>query len=619
MPTFVEKVASTACTACGKSVSTAGEEPLDTIDCPHCGSPVIVPGKVGTLTLRKVLGRGEAGIVYEAFDEELQRPVAVKVFFRKQGAPGADAAAHVEKCLAEARAMRALHHVNVVEIFRVAQKGERPFIVMELLTGDRLDKVIAEKWLIEEARALRMAIDIASGLKAVHDGGFVHLDVKPANIQMAGDGTCKLLDYDQAQSLQQLEEKGGAGLVGTPYYVAPEIIKSAMGGSNGSRESVDFRADMFSMGATLFHLIAQRPPFQGEDSRQVVQQRLKRRAMDLRQIRSDVSAETAAIINRMLEPDPSDRYPTYDALLADLRKASEQAVRRAMEAEAKKAQAKSPMNRVAILALVSLVLVAGVIFLLTRGGDEKPRGSEVVAADGGRVADPVTDGSIKASPSDSGKSVPKPTAGSTKDATTKEDTVKSVTIPKVNIGKLDPIKPLPPDPTKDGEGVVDPPKVDPVKPPVETVESANLTPREVASASGWKGVGEVKLQWRPKLLTVWGLSPRPALVLEGEKLPVTPGESSIVEIRVKASGAGQGRLSWRTTDADFTESNSRPIALKHDNTMRDYLIPLSAAGEITSLRIELGDDPGIFEIESIRFYSKSADTKPAKVWGFEKP
>ncbi|MEX2215623.1 MAG: protein kinase [Phycisphaeraceae bacterium] len=613
MPTFVEKVASVVCSQCSRSVSVVGEQPLDTIDCPHCGGPIIVPGKVGSLTLRKVLGRGEAGIVYEAFDEELQKPVAVKVFFRKQGT---DVTAHVEKCLAEARAMRALHHTNVVEIFRVAQKGERPFIVMELLTGDRLDKVIAESWLIEEPRALRMAIDIASGLKAVHDGGFVHLDVKPANIQMAGDGTCKLLDYDQALSLRQIEEKGGAGLVGTPYYVAPEIIK---------HEPVDFRADMFSMGATLFHLIAQRPPFQGDDSREVVQQRLKRKAMDLRQIRADVSPLTAATINRMLEPDPSDRYPTYDALLTDLRAASAQAVRQVLAAQAKQAQAASPMNRVAILAVVSLVLVAGLIFALTRGGGETP----VEPPPRGGTHTPVPSGLTKDSMLRDGgtKDALATGTGTKRDGFTKDGSDTLVDPSKIthpvspvkikSIDDIDPVRPLPSDPTKDSKTVIDPPKVDPVKPPVEVVD---VEPREVASAGGWTGTGETKLMWKPKLLTVWGLSPKPQIVLKDVKLPVAAGDSSIVEIRLKAGGAGKGRLSWRTAgDADFVESNGREIELKHDNAMHDYLVPLSAAGEIISLRIELGDDPGIFEMESIRFFAKSADKQPAKVWGFEKP
>jgi hypothetical protein len=104
------------------------------------------------------------------------------------------------------------------------------------------------------------------------------------------------------------------------------------------------------------------------------------------------------------------------------------------------------------------------------------------------------------------------------------------------------------------------------------------------------------------------------------KLPIAPGEAAIMEIRLKAGGAGKGRLTWRTAgDADFEEDHSREIELKHDNAMHDYILPLNAKADITALRLDLGSDPGLFEIESIRYFSKSADKQPAKVWMFEKP
>ena len=318
MAAFIEQPARVQCAACGHSIDTLAAEPLSTITCPRCRAEVFVPGLLGSLRLIRALGEGTSGIVYLAHDVDLDRQVAVKVFFR--GASPAEAGegkvpgardAHVEKALAEARALNALEHPNVVRIYKVEQKNGRPYIVMEYLAGNRLDTVIDEKWLVEEPRALRMAIDIAQGLKAVNDAGYAHLDVKPANIQMDAAGNCKLLDYETARELDHIEEHG-AGLVGTPYYVAPEIVM---------RLPVDFRADIFSLGATLFHLIAQRPPFQGENSREVVQERLKRRAMNLRDIRPDISPQTAAIIDRMLAPDAVARYGSYESLLDDLNQA----------------------------------------------------------------------------------------------------------------------------------------------------------------------------------------------------------------------------------------------------------------------------------------------------------
>lgn len=606
---FADRVDSVACVSCGKGVDVSEFEPLSSTTCPFCRASIIVPGVVGTLVLKKLLGRGTAGIVYHAFDHSLQKDVAVKVFLRSAAGPtpgSTQAVDVVEKCLTEARAMRALTHPNIVQIYKVAQKGERPFIVMELLTGDRLDTVIESHLLVEEHRALRMAIDVASGLKAVHDAGFAHLDVKPANIQMDGDGVCKLMDYDTARSQRQIEEQG-AGLVGTPYYVAPEIIK---------RGAVDFRADMYSLGATMFHLMAQRPPFQGDTPRDVVQERLKRKAMNLHEIRQDVSVATAAVIAKMLEPDPNDRYANYDLLLADLRKAQEQAVERALRApglnrNTNTTAARQPMSQgmIAGFTLAAVVIIALLVWLLVKPPAETDGNTNRSATatpgqnqDGSGVNDLPKNGEPPVKMADGG-------VGSKDGGAVKTP----VQVPSVTIKPIDKITP------------VEPPAVTPID-ETKTPEPEKLTPEKAGPATvrnekevdGWLAGKEVTLTVKPGMLTVWGTGNEPSIRITGLKGPGNTADPSMLEIRLRASGEGAGKLWWLSERFPlFSDTRIKAIDLKHDGEWHDYLIAIPAKGDTLELKLDLGSAAGIFEIQSIKFFASATDTRPTRQWKFE--
>ena len=604
---FADRVASVTCSRCGAAVDVSAFEPLSATNCPHCQAAITVPGVVGSLILKKLLGRGTAGIVYHAFDQDLQKDVAVKVFLRSAAGPtpgSTQAVDIVEKCLTEARAMRALTHPNIVQIYKVAQKGERPFIVMELLTGDRLDTVIENHLLVEEHRALRMAIDVASGLKAVHDAGFAHLDVKPANIQMDGDGVCKLMDYDTARSQQQIEEQG-AGLVGTPYYVAPEIIR---------RGAVDFRADMYSLGATLFHLIAQRPPFQGDTPRDVVQERLKRKAMNLHEIRQDVSIATAAVIEKMLEPEPGDRYANYDLLLADLRKAQEQAVERALRAPRATPRAaavapRQPMSHatVAALAGAAVLIVVILVWFLAKPPQAQQENPQ-------RTATPQTaERPVVLNNAAKDKNTPPVKV----DDGNKTNITAPVEPPGVTIRPLDKINPVEPPMVVPQNPAIDDSKTPEKKP--EPDKAAPVTVRNEKEVDGWLAGKDVTLTVKPGLLTVWATGNEPSIRIVGLKGPGNAADPSMLEIRLRASGEGAGKLWWLSERFPlFSDTRIKPIELKHDGQWHDYLIAIPAKGDALELKLDLGTAAGIFEIQSIKFFANAAtDTRPTRQWKFE--
>lgn len=650
MAAFIEQPARVECAACGQSVDTLAAEPLSTIPCPRCRADVFVPGLLGSLRLIRALGEGTSGIVYLAHDVDLNREVAVKVFFKGPSAGPAETGsdptgdvktqdktrdAHVEKALAEARALNALEHPNVVRIYKVEQKNGRPYIVMEYLAGNRLDTVIDEKWLVEEPRALRMAIDIAQGLKAVNDAGYAHLDVKPANIQMDAAGTCKLLDYETARELDHIEEHG-AGLVGTPYYVAPEIVL---------RLPVDFRADIFSLGATLFHLIAQRPPFQGENSREVVQERLKRRAMNLREIRPDISPQTAAIIDRMLAPDAVARYGSYESLLDELNQAFTLAMSR-QSAKAQQTQARpaklAPTTWAAIVA-GGLVAVVVLIAMAMRPDEPTTPTQRAVDAnlrdsqrDGGNtnsnkdstrpdsakdkiaVNPPVKDGAAAnkdAAAKDSSANKDGPAIKDGKDHAAPKDNSKDGA-QKDGDKNVDPVKPPATDPTKTPatdptkSPATDPTKTtDPIKPP---------PPANFGKADEWKPSTDVRLTTDDGRLTVWSTGSKPYIQVAGVPGPGYGNDTAVVEIRVRSSGEGPARIAWNTDKADnWDHQRAKSFDLRHDNEWRDHIISLPAKGAALELRIELGAGPGIAEIAWIKYFHKADNTAPTRQWRFD--
>ncbi len=165
---------------------------------------------------------------------------------------------------------------------------------------------------VPEARVLEAGIQVAKGLQAAHEKGLIHRDVKPANILFANEQTAKIGDFGLAVVAEQHAEAHNE-IWGTPYYVAPERLNN---------EPEDFRSDIYSLGATLFHAIAGRPPIEGETTSASELRRLKSNPPDLRAVAPDVSRETARIINQMLAPNPADRFASYAELIDQLQQST---------------------------------------------------------------------------------------------------------------------------------------------------------------------------------------------------------------------------------------------------------------------------------------------------------
>jgi serine/threonine protein kinase len=299
---FTQTVPRMACPHCDAELDVSEFGVFEDIECPSCNEVIKVPGRLGDFILIDELGRGAMGCVYLAQDESLGRLVALKVIRKEFG----EDPKMLETVQREAKAMATLNHRNICQVYSFGRAEKQPYFVMELLTGERLDEMLEEHGAVSEIRALEIAHDVAQGLDAADKAGLTHGDIKPANILMNENGVAKVVDFGLARFMDPDAE---IEVWGTPYYIAPEKAR---------KKGEDSRSDQYSLGATLFHVMAGHTPFEGENPTKVVIASLKEDTPELKDHNPEVTDKTSAVIRRMMDKSPNRRYPTYASLLADI-------------------------------------------------------------------------------------------------------------------------------------------------------------------------------------------------------------------------------------------------------------------------------------------------------------
>ena len=259
-------------------------------------------GENGNFVLERELGRGGMGGVYMGRDKMLDRPVAVKVMLREYGSD----AEFVERFKREAQAAARLIHPNIAQIYSYGISDGMPYIAMELVAGGSLDQVMSNfGGKTDVPRVMKICEQVAQALRCAADQGLVHGDVKPENVLLDANGNAKLVDFGLAAMQKDTDE-----IWGTPYYIAPEKVK---------KQAVDYRADMYSLGGTIYHALTGVAPFEGDDAAAVVRKRFEGAPRKPSELRSGLSPQIDALVMRMLALDPADRYPSFEALLADFK------------------------------------------------------------------------------------------------------------------------------------------------------------------------------------------------------------------------------------------------------------------------------------------------------------
>ena len=272
--------------------------------------------------LLEPIGYGGTAVVYRARQAALDRTVALKVLHPRLAADRD----FVERFLRGARAATALNHVNVVHVHDAGEANGKCYCAMEYVDGPSLAHELRTRGPIPPRHAIEIALQIASALAYAHKQGILHRDVKPENILLSSDGRAKLSDLGlstsppaeggrpstgsgRAERVEAREADAKARVWGTPAYIAPEL---ALG------EDPDPRSDLYSLGATLFHMLAGRVPFPGANPADILNKHVHAPLPDLQTLAPDVPRVVSPLIEKLLAKRRERRYPSADELIADL-------------------------------------------------------------------------------------------------------------------------------------------------------------------------------------------------------------------------------------------------------------------------------------------------------------
>ena len=265
--------------------------------------------RFGKCLLERVIGSGARSTVYLAWHEGLQIPVAVKVMKRVTGPQEAQS---TERFVREARIAAQLSHPNIVRVYDCGERGDSCYLVLEYIEGENCRDKLDQWGVFDWQRAVQIVRQVAEGLAYASRKGIIHRDLKPENIMIDNEGNARMADLGLAKEMVTHGSSAtqDGDVLGTPYYMSPEQIRQP--------SDVDFRADIYSLGATLHHMVTGEPPFDAATPFEIMAKHLNEPLLDPRTRRPELPAPLCAVIMRCMAKDPRDRYPHYAELIRDL-------------------------------------------------------------------------------------------------------------------------------------------------------------------------------------------------------------------------------------------------------------------------------------------------------------
>jgi protein kinase-like protein len=324
---------------------------------------------LGGYELIEQIGRGAVGAVFKARQVSVDRIVALKVLTPRL----AKKQDFVERFLREARAAAQFSHVNIVQAIDAGKAGPYYYFAMEFVDGESAGQALSGSGRLSQPRALEIVRDIGHGLAQAHRSGFIHRDVKPDNILIGPGGVAKLVDLGLARetvtSDSQLTQSGMA--IGTPDYISPEQVRG--------QADLDGRTDVYSLGATLYHLVTGRPAFSGNSTVETMTKHLTEPVPDPRRIVPQLSRGVVTVIRRAMAKHRDQRYATVEQMLEQvetLLATGEEDVSAAAESTTHHDAAPTAKPRrvlwIAAAAGVAIAIAAGV-WALSSEEEQKPK------------------------------------------------------------------------------------------------------------------------------------------------------------------------------------------------------------------------------------------------------
>ncbi|MGJ8655063.1 MAG: serine/threonine protein kinase [Akkermansiaceae bacterium] len=353
------------CEACGCAMDVTMMQPFTNVECPECQTHNRVKVDVGSYILKKRQGVGGMSLVFGAVDKTLGREVAIKILNESYSMD----AKRIEQFEQEAKITAAISHPHVVRVYTVGQAFHRFFIAMELVPGDSLEQKMHDSGRLPENDVLKWGRQVCEGLNAANEAGLIHRDIKPGNILFDAEGHVKIVDFGLA-----LVTQGGKAqadeIWATPYYVPPETLDVL---------EEDFRSDIYALGASLFHALSGKPPFDTETRSTSELKQIKMNLPPLKKSAPWLRDETCAVIDKAMAFSADDRFSSYKEIIDALHRAEMALENEGMEPALQSAQRYQRREKSSAMfygMIAAGVLGVGVVIAMLSmgGGDDKKDG-----------------------------------------------------------------------------------------------------------------------------------------------------------------------------------------------------------------------------------------------------
>ncbi len=253
------------------------------------------------------IGSGSMGGVFQGWDVALEREVALKVISYELSSQ----AAFRDMFIKEARVISRLDHPNIAQIFHIGSSEDILYYAMEFIDGETLSELMQREGSLESLKGIEYLLTVCETLDFISKKNIIHRDIKPGNIMLNEKGDIKVVDFGVAK-VKDASKKGAKqeAIMGSPLYISPDTLTGS---------PLDHRSDIYSLGATFYHLFTGYPPFEGDSVQDILDQHLTRSLIPMREKNSNVSTALGKIIEKMMAKDPNDRYQDYQSIINEFK------------------------------------------------------------------------------------------------------------------------------------------------------------------------------------------------------------------------------------------------------------------------------------------------------------